>query len=52
MPFKFINHLASEVSWLIYFDCVVAISVLCPFFMVSWVGLESVIVTFPGYIYL
>ena len=44
------NHFAHKESLLLYLDCVVAICVLCPFLIVSWVGLQSVIVTFPGHI--
>ena len=34
-------------SWLIYFNCVVAVCVLCLYLAVPWVGPQSVIVTFP-----
>ena len=34
---------------LLYFNCVVAVCVLCVFLMVPWVGLQSVIVVFPGH---
>ena len=33
---------------MVYFNCVVAICVLCLFAKVTWVGLQSLIVTFPG----
>ena len=36
-------------SWLLYFNCVVAVCVLCFFLMVSRVGLWSVIVAFLGH---
>ena len=29
--------------------CVVAVCILCPFLVVSWVGLHSVIVAFPSH---
>ena len=49
----FSNHLAEERdSWLLYCNCVVAVCVMCLFLMVPWVGLQSVIVTFPGHTHL
>ena len=37
---------------MLYFLCVVAVCVLCLFLGVLWVGLQSVIVAFPGRILL
>ena len=37
-------------AWMLYFNCVVAVSVLCLFITVPWVGLQSVIVVYPGVI--
>ena len=37
---------------LFYFNCAVAVSVLCLFLTVPWAGLQSVIVGFPGHTYL
>ena len=34
------------------FWCCVAVGVLCNFFMVLWIGMQSVIVAFPGKIQL
>ena len=39
-------------SWFLYFSCVVAVCVLCPFLTVPWVGMQSVFVAFPGHIHL
>ena len=39
-------------SWLFYFNCVVAVCVLCLFHMVPLVGLQSVVVSFPGHTHL
>ena len=36
-------------SWLFYFDCIVAVCVLCLFLVELWVGLKSVITAFPRY---
>ena len=33
---------------LLYFKCVVAVCVLCFFLTITWVGLRSVIMAFPG----
>ena len=46
------NHHAEEESWLLYYNCDVASCVLCPFLMVPWVCLQSVVVTFPGHMHL
>ena len=32
-----------------YFNCVVAVCVLCFFLTVPWIGLQFVIVAFPGH---
>ena len=37
---------------MLYFNCDVAVSVLCLCIVVPWVGLRSVIVAVPGYIHL
>ena len=40
-------HLAGEESRLLYFNCVVAVCVLCFFLAQLWVGMQSVVVAFP-----
>ena len=35
-----------------YFKCVLAVCVLCLFFMLPWVGLQSATVAFPGHTHL
>ena len=37
---------------MLYFYFVVGVSVLCLFYMIPWVGLQSVIVAFPGHTHL
>ena len=32
-----------------YFNCIVAVCVLCLFLAVPWIGLHTVVVTFPGH---
>ena len=32
-----------------YFNCAVAVCILCHFLTLPWVGLQSVIVVFPGH---
>ena len=44
--------LKKRANWLIYFNCVVAVSVPCFFLTIPWVGLQSVIVIFPGHTHL
>ena len=39
-------------SWLLSFNCVVAVCVLGLFLTMPWVGLLSVIVAFPGHTHL
>ena len=56
-PFKFCNHSVGEereiAALLKLCYCYrVAVSVLCLFLVVSWVGLQCVIVAFPGHIHL
>ena len=34
---------------LFYLNCVVTVCILCLFLTVPWVGLQSVIVAFPGH---
>ena len=46
-----VPFLVSQSScWLLYFNCVVAVCVMCIvlFFTVLWVGLQAVIVAFPS----
>ena len=38
--------------WLLYFHYVVAVCILFLFLKVPWVGLQIVIMTFPGHIHL
>ena len=47
--FSFSNHLDKEESWLLHFNYIVDICILCPFLKVQWGSQESVIVTFPSH---
>ena len=44
--------LVQQSSWLLHFNYIVDICVLCPFLKVQWVSQESVIVTFPSHVHL
>ena len=50
--FLFSNHLDNEESWLLYFNYIVDVCVLCLFLKVQWVSQESVIVTIPSHVHL
>ena len=58
VAFWFCNHLVDYIrnSWFFYFNGLLASNVdclgsLCLFFTMSWVGLQCVIVAFPGHTY-
>ena len=44
--------LSKSKSWLVYLSCLVTVCVLCLFIAVPLVGLQSVIMAFPGDIHL
>ena len=54
--FRVCNHLGGEKKngcfTLIAFQCHLTVSVLCLFLTVPWVGLQCVIVAFPGHTHL
>ena len=49
-----IISLGKRLGWLLNFYCLLTltVSVLCFFLMVSWVGLQRVVVVFPGHTHL
>ena len=50
--FWFSNYLDKEESWLLHFNYIVDICVLCLFLKVQWVSQVSVIVTVPSHVHL
>ena len=42
MYYEFVSFGRGRESWLLYFNCVMTVYVLCRFLMVPWVDLQSV----------